>query len=112
MSLILNNAAFETAKELIAQGNFDKKTDWFSAKPTAEEEDHYIEENGWESYGHWFLAINTETDVHLKHHFEFPFGDFKIIFRSALIAIKKRAAQFHHEDIENAADELINLMDQ
>lgn len=41
----------------------------------------------------------------------FPYGDFKQVNRAALIHAKQRAAQNDHDEIEKAADELLQYLD-
>ena len=67
---------------------------------------------GYEDYGKWFLATLVGTDTDTKEHYEFPVGNFKEIFRSGIIAAKHRAAQFGHREIEQAASELLEMIDK
>jgi hypothetical protein len=46
-----------------------------------------------------------------KHRYKYPVGDFTNVYRSALVAAKSRAAQYHHNDIRQAASELLDLID-
>jgi hypothetical protein len=62
-----------------------------------------------DEYAKWFLAIDGEKDN--KTSYKFPFGDFEKVHRGAVIAAKVRAGQYHHKDIEDAADELLQIID-
>jgi hypothetical protein len=50
MAVILNKNAFEHAKPLIEKGSyvFDEKDMWSEHQPSAQEENEYIEEYGFE----------------------------------------------------------------
>lgn len=37
----------------------------------------------------------------------FPYGDFRRLYRSGLIAAKQRAGEWDHDDVEQAADRLL-----
>lgn len=113
MSLIVNEAAVKHAKKLIEEGKVDVSSSWTKMhQPSAELSDQYAVQHGWDAYGKWFLGIEPETKEYEKQHFEFPYGDFKKVFREGLLAAKRRAAQYKHLEIEKAADDLIHLIEQ
>lgn len=112
MGLKVNQAGVKYAEMLIMEGRVDKKSEWSNTRPTTEEGDVVIEEKGWEKYGKWFLAINDEIPEEEKKHYEFPYGDFKKVYREGLIAAKHRAAQYKHLEIEKAADQLIRMINK
>ena len=112
MAIILNKEAVEHAKKLIAEGHVnDERDNWERCKPTPADEDLYLSQHGIKEYGHWYLGSNTDASEETKKQFEFPYGDFRHIYRSGLLAAEKRAGQYHHEDIEAAAKELVALID-
>jgi hypothetical protein len=47
-----------------------------------------------------------------KARYKFPYGDFHAVHRDCLIAAKERAAQDGYEDIGNAADQLLKLLEK
>jgi len=105
--------AFEYAKELIHQGKVNcSKYSWTVDQPTPDDENEYLKEHGLKEYGKWFLGTKEETKKDTKEHYEFPIGNFKEVFRSGVIAAKHRAAQFKHSAIEQAASELLEMMDK
>ena len=111
MAIVVNQAGFELAKRLIVEGKVDVARDWTSAAPTPASEDAYLSDHSIGEYGDWFLALNTEHDADAKAHYEFPYGDFNRVHRSGVVAAKQRAGQYHHAEIESAATELLNLID-
>jgi hypothetical protein len=108
----LNENAFAYAKELIARGNVvvDKKNEWQAHHPTAQGENEFIRGHGIAEYGKWHLGIDEAHAEGTKARYKFPFGDFKNVYRSGLLAVKSRAHQFGHIEIENAAAHLLELL--
>lgn len=112
MTLKLNRAALAHAEQLIKQGHVDRESDWTSHHPTSKSENEYLKQknNNYQEYGKWFLAINPDTDPNTKEHYQFPYGDFKKIYRRGLIAVEQRAQQFHHTDVADAAKKLLDII--
>jgi len=109
----LNENAFAFAKELITQGRavVDKKNSWRDHRPMAEEENEFIRVHGFAEYRNWHLGIDETHAEHTKARYKFPFGDFKNIHRCALLAVRSRAHQYGYSDIENAAIQLLEMID-
>ncbi|MFW5940490.1 MAG: hypothetical protein ACOCXI_01725 [Chloroflexota bacterium] len=107
----VNEQAVTKAKELIKEHQYDKESDWSEAQPSADEESTFLERHDWNEYGKWFLAIDTGASEETKDRYNFPYGDFRRVHRDGLIAAKQRAAQYDHADIEKAADDLLQLLD-
>jgi hypothetical protein len=55
MAIELNKPALEHARALVRDGSVvrDGRDDWSEANPTAEEENAFIEKEGWTEYSHW-----------------------------------------------------------
>ena len=105
--------AFEYAKDLIRKGKVNcSEYSWTVDQPTPDDENQYLTEHNFRDYGKWFLGTKVGTATETKEHYEFPIGDFKEVFRSGVIAAKHRAAQFKHDDIEQAASELLEMIDK
>ncbi len=105
----VNLAAQEHAKNLIQQGHFvvDKRNAWSEHQPSAQEENEFIRQHGFEEYAKWHLGIDDTHAENTKARYKFPYGDFKNVHRSALLAARNRARQYQHYDVEKAAMELI-----
>lgn len=111
--LKLNQSALDFAKKLIEFGQRNKdENNWMANEPTPESEDVFLSKNTFDNYSNWFLAINEDTLQDTKERYEFPIGNFYEIFRSGVLAAEKRAGQYGHKDIENAAKELVDLIDR
>jgi hypothetical protein len=107
----VNKDGVAQARDLIDAGKYDDTTEWSDAAPSAAEENEFIERHGWEAYGRWHLAVDPEAAEDTKKRYAFPYGDFSKVNRAALIHAKQRAAQNGHEEIEKAADELLDRLD-
>ena len=113
MSVTLNSRGFEHAKRLVREGKatHDQRDDWSEHAPSTDEENRFIEKNGWAEYSKWHLGANDEMPEDTKGHYEFPFGDFKKIHRCAVISAESRASQNKHEDIRDALGTLLERID-
>jgi hypothetical protein len=108
----VNLAALEYAKKLIQQGHVivDKRNGWSDQQPSAEEENEFIRQYGFEEYAKWHLGIDERHAENSKARYKFPYGDFENVHRSALLAVKNRARQYTYSDIENAAVQLLGII--
>ena len=104
----LNVAAFEYAKELIKQGHVaaDGRGEWGKHQPSAETQNEFIRVHGFGEYAKWHLGIDDRYPVNTKRRYKFPYGDFKNVHRSGLLAARARARQYGYTEIENAAAKL------
>jgi hypothetical protein len=108
----VNTDAVTHARKLIDDGNYDDKTEWSEAAPNAEDANKDIERSGFEEFAHWHLAIDPDASEGTKGSVAFPYGDFSKVNRAALIHAKQRASQNGHDEIEKAADELLQYLDK
>lgn len=106
-----NDAAVRHAAALIRQGRLDTETAWGDAEPSAERENALLDRDGFRGYAQWYLAVDPQATAGTKGSVHFPYGDGDRVYRSALIAAKQRAAQNDHADVEEAAAELLTLID-
>jgi hypothetical protein len=108
----VNPAAQEHAKNLIERGHVvvDKRNSWSEHQPSAEEENEFIRQHGFEEYAKWHLGIDDTHAETTKARYKFPYGDFKNVHRSALLAAKARARQHGYSDIENEAVQLLEMI--
>lgn len=107
----VNDEAVTHARALIDDGEVDTTTDWSDAAPSTEEANEVIGSEGYEGFGRWHLGIDTEASEETKGRFGFPYGDFSRVNRAALIHAKQRASQNDHDDILEAADDLLERID-
>ena len=107
----VNEDAVAKARQLIDSGRYDTATDWSDASPSTDDENDKIERDGYEAYGEWHLAIDTEASEETKGRYRFPYGDFRQVNRNGLVSAKQRAAQNGHDEVERAADGLLDHLD-
>ncbi|MFZ3375964.1 MAG: hypothetical protein WA183_10455, partial [Chthoniobacterales bacterium] len=105
--------AFESCKELIRRGCviIDKKGAWGQHQPSPEEENKFIRLHGFEEYAKWHLGIDEGRPEATKARYKFPCGDFKNVHRCAVLAVKSRAAQYNYDEIEQAASDLLQMIE-
>lgn len=106
----VNKDAVRHAEKLIRQGKVDSSTDWSDGQPSTDAENSFIDKNGYEAFGEWHLAIDPEASEDTKSRYAFPFGDFSKVYRDGLTSAKQRAAQNEHQEIERAADDLLDQL--
>ena len=114
MAVKLNKRAYEHAQRLIEKGKCidDERDAWSDHHPSTQTEEEFIEKNGFFDYGKWFLGVNNEYREDTKRYYEFPFGDFENVHRCGMLAAQSRAGQSKHFDVENAATELLAVIDE
>ena len=111
-SYSVNEAGFAFARELITKRQYVLDSEWGAVQPKAAAETAYLERHGWDKYARWFLGLTDGARDHTKARYAFIFGDFRRIHRSGIIACHYRAAEWRHKEIELAAHELLQLIDQ
>src|SRR5438094_9017222 len=77
----------------------------------AEDENEFIRAHGFAQYSKWHLGIDETHAEGTKARYKFPFGDFKNIHRCALLAVRSRAHQYGYSGIEDAAIQLLEMID-
>lgn len=108
----VNDAGVAKAKAMIEAHQYDVDTEWSDAAPSTEDSNAKIDRDGYDGYGEWHLAIDTEASEGTKDRYGFPFGDFRRVVRSALIHAKQRASQNDHDQVERAAGDLLDHLDE
>jgi hypothetical protein len=113
MTVKLNDRGYEHAKRLIGEGKFfdDERDAWSDHHPSTRTEKDFIENNGLFEYGKWFLGVNDEYMEENRRHYEFPYGDFENVHRCGILATQGRAGQDKYFDVENAAADLLAVID-
>jgi hypothetical protein len=108
----LNKDAVEHARELISKKRYVLDSDWGQVQPNAEAQNAYLEKHSWEEYSNWHLGLTIGATDETKGRYGFGYGDFKRVHRSALIACVYRASEWHHKEVELAAHDLLQLLDE
>ncbi|WRS30745.1 hypothetical protein U6G28_03400 [Actinomycetaceae bacterium MB13-C1-2] len=111
MSIEVNQEAVEFAKKLIAEGKYStEEDDWGEVNPDTEQQNELIHKEGMGQFAKWHLGVKSGGSRGEKTDYSFPYGDYKVVCRSGLIAAEERAAQYDHFSIRDAAKELLDLL--
>jgi hypothetical protein len=114
MSTKLNQTGLRHARSLVRDGKVvrDERDDWSEHAPSTDDENTFIEKNGWGAYSEWHLGVDDDMDRDEKGHYGFPYGDFSKVHRCAVISLESRAGQYGHDDIRDEAKKLLELIDE
>ena len=107
----VNDKAVEFALELIARRQYVLESRWGDVQPGAAQENAYLENHSWDEYACWHLGLTDGANDGTKARYAFVFGDFRRIHRMGIIACHYRAAEWRHKEIELAAHDLLQALD-
>ena len=108
----VHQAGVTQARKLIDAGTYDDEASWSDAAPSADDANRVIDKDGWDAFAAWHLAEDPDASEETKGRYAFPYGDFSTVNRAALIHAKQRASQNGHDEIEKAADDLLERLDR
>jgi hypothetical protein len=107
----VNDKAVARARELIDSRQYVLDSDWGDVQPNAKAENAFLESHSWEEYAEWHLGITEGATEETKARYAFVYGDFRRLHRSGVIACLYRAAEWRHKEIEKAAYDLLQYLD-
>jgi hypothetical protein len=108
----LNKRAVAHARRLIDARQYVLDSDWGERQPKAEDENAFLASHSWDEYAEWHLGLTDGANDETKARYAFVFGDLRRIHRTGIIACHFRAAEWRHKEIELAAHELLQYLDQ
>jgi hypothetical protein len=108
---LVNRAAVTRARRLIEARQYVLDSDWGDVQPTAEAQNAFLASHSWAEYAEWHLGLTEGANEETKARYAFVYGDFRRVHRTGLIACVYRAAEWRHKDIELAAHELLQHLD-
>ena len=111
-SYTLNKKAVERARELIDARQYVLESDWGESQPSAEDENKFLETHSWDEYAEWHLGLTDGATDETKARYGFVYGDLRRVHRMGLIACQYRAAEWRHKEIEVAAHQLLQRLDE
>ncbi len=111
-SYTVNDRAVARARKLIAARQYVLKSDWGESQPSADDENAYLATHSWDEFAEWHLGLTEGATDEIKARYAFVYGDFRRVHRTGLIACQYRAAEWRHKEVELAAHELLQLLDQ
>jgi hypothetical protein len=107
----VNEQAVAHARRLIEARRYVVRSRWQEAQPSAKDQNAFLKSHTWDEYGEWHLGLKIGATEETKNRHAFVFGDFRRLHRSALIACHFRAAEYDHKQIELAAHDLLQRLD-
>jgi hypothetical protein len=110
-SYTLNEHAVKHARRLIDAHQYVLESVWNDVQPTAADENAFLESHSWSEYGAWHLGLTEGASDETKARYAFVYGDLRRVHRMGLIACHYRAAEWRHKEIELAAHELLQHLD-
>ena len=108
----VNHDAVAHARKLIDARQYVLDSDWGDVQPGAEAQNAYLEKHSWAEYANWHLGLTVGASDETKARHAFVYGDLRRVHRSALIACVYRASEWRHKEVELAAHELLQHLDQ
>ena len=111
-SYTVNPRAVAHARELIRGRQYVLDSDWGDTQPKAAAQNAFLRNHSWDEYAEWHLGLTEGAPDETKARYAFVFGDFRRLHRSGIIACHYRAAEWRHKEIELAAHELLQLLDE
>ena len=108
----MNRRAVTHARRLIDARQYVLDSDWGEVQPRADDENAFLENHAWDEYAAWHLGLTESAADETKARYAFVFGDFRRLHRMGLIACLYRAAEWDHKEIELAAHELLQDLDE
>jgi len=110
-SYSVNERAVARARRLIDAHQYVLNSVWNDVQPGADDENAFLESHSWDDYAEWHLGLTEGAKDHTKARYAFVYGDFRRVHRMGLIACQYRAAEWRHKDVELAAHELLQRLD-
>jgi hypothetical protein len=107
----LSKAAVAQAHRLIDSRQYVLDSNWGEVQPRADDENDYLKKHSWDDYAGWFLGRTEGATEQTKTRYAFVYGDLRRLHRSGIIACLYRAAEWRHKEIERAAYDLLQYLD-
>ncbi len=111
-SYSVNERAVAHVRKLIDSRQYVLESNWGDVQPSAADENAFLESHSWEEYAAWHLGLTEGASEETKARYAFVCGDFRRLHRTGLIACVYRAAEWRHKDVELAAHDLLQRLDE
>ena len=110
-SYSVNERAVARAEQLIDARQYVLRSVWNEIQPGAAKQNAFLKSHSWDEYAEWHLGLTEGAQDHTKARYAFVYGDFRRLHRMGLIACQYRAAEWGHKDVELAAHEVLQRLD-
>ena len=111
-SYTVNKDAVAHCRSLIDKRRYVLDSDWGDSQPNAEAQNAYLDKHSWDEYAAWHLGLTDGANDETKARYAFVFGDLTRVHRTGLIACVYRAAEWRHKEVELAAHDLLQHLDE
>lgn len=111
-SYTVNDDAVRRCRERIDARQYVLDSDWGEAQPRADDENSFLERHSFDDYAAWHLGLTEGANDETKARYAFAYGDLRRVHRSGLIACVYRAAEWRHKQVELAAHDLLQHLDE
>jgi hypothetical protein len=111
-SYSLNERAVAHARDLIDGRRYVLSSAWGDVQPDATAQTAYLRNHSWDEYSAWHLGLTDGANDGTKARYAFVYGDFRRVHRMGLIACLYRAAEWRHKEVERAAYDLLQYLDE
>ena len=111
-SYTVNERGVAHARKLIDARQYVLESQWGDVQPRAEDESAFLETHSWDDYAAWHLGLTEGANDETKARYGFVYGDFRRVHRMGLIACLYRAAEWRHKQVERAAYDLLQRLDE
>jgi hypothetical protein len=108
----VNPDAVAHCRALIEKKQYVLDSDWGNVQPGPDAQNAFLERHSWEEYAAWHLGLTEGATDETKGRYAFVYGDLRRVHRTALIACVYRASEWRHKEVELAAHDLLQLLDQ
>ena len=109
---LVNSHAVKKAREMIDARQYVVRSRWSDVQPGADDEDDFLANHDWDEYADWHLGLTDGATPETKSRHAFVYGDFRRLHRMGLIACVYRASEWEHKEIELAAHDLLQYLDE
>ena len=106
MSLKVNPQAVAQALRLVEEGKYALNSVWTANAPSEAQMTEFRRAHGDEALYEWFLARDEKDQPVL------PFGDFRRVHRSGVVAAKRYAEKSGDQGVIDAAESILDLFDR
>ncbi len=111
-SYSVNERGVAHARELIDKRQYVLSSAWNEVQPDARAGTAYLRNHSWDEYSAWHLGLTDGAADETKARYAFVYGDFRRLHRIGIIACLYRAAEWRHKEVERAAYDLLQYLDE